>query len=59
MATLVKRVDVSDVIKDCRLYVKITGVTKFQLRLKAAMVFFKIGAWVAGVGIKIDEGNKC
>ena len=56
MATLMRQVDVSEVVKRCTVYVKITGVTKFHLRLKAAMVFFRIGAWVAGVGIKIDEG---
>ena len=52
---ITRYVDMSDVSKNCVLEVKITGVKKFRLRLKTAILIFKFGAWIAGMGIEISE----
>jgi len=52
---ITRYVDISDVTKKCILKVNIIGVKKFRLRLKTAILIFKFGAWIAGMGIEISE----
>lgn len=48
-------INVNDVLKDITVKVKIKGTKKIKTRLMVAQYLFRLGAWVAGMGIEIDQ----
>ena len=46
--------EMADISKQITMRVRIKGVKRFCYRFQLAMVIFKFGAWVAGMGIEIE-----
>lgn len=48
-------VDMAKVMKDMTITVKVFNVRRTLMRFKIALLFFKIGAWLGGFGIKVVD----
>jgi hypothetical protein len=53
------QVDINDVCDTGRVIgtVKLTGVRRFNLRLSACLLLIRLAAWVAPVGIDIEDAR--
>lgn len=48
-------VDVNEAAKSIVLNVRVVGIHRFKARLWIARQFFKVGARIAGLGIKFED----
>ena len=48
-------VHMKDLAKDVTMNLKLKGVKMFCFRLWLGLQFIKIGAWISGVGIDIED----
>ncbi len=48
-------IKINDVIKDATLEIELTGLRIARVRIFIGCLFFKMGAFIIGAGIKINE----
>ena len=53
--TDIVKLPIGEITKDLQMNVKVTGYSGWLIRIKIAMIIFRFGAWVAGVGIKVHD----
>ena len=49
------KVPIKDVVKDLSVGIKVTGLTKFKLRLKVAAFIIKIACKIGGLSCEVDK----
>lgn len=51
------RIPISDVSKRMTLNIEVVGVKVWSMRLRLAVLIFRLGAMVAPIGVEIDYGK--